>query len=547
VALVLACVASAVVGLDSAAGAVPRASGLANGVGTKDALNSPTCDSSTGRLAWPYPIRPPCVKTWTAGANNGGATAPGVTSGAIKVVVLTPTDAQVSQQNGFGVGPKNRATGAAGTYQDAFTDTKAIFDKMYQTWGRQIQFTYVKSSGNDEASQHADAISIAAEKPFAAIITFGTGGTVLSADLAQRKILVIGAGTHDEALKNPGYIWNIVEDPNATAALAAEFLGKSVAGQPAKWAGDAALKTEKRKIGAIYDPNTLDINLFNQELKKAGGGTLALAQQYTPPPGTGPVATPASTAASQDAAPTIAAKFKDAGITTVITWSDSTMITALTQAATSQNYHPEWFIPSNQAAAFDFTARGFDQDQWSHAFGVVGLPPAVEGTSSDATSLSFDWYWGPTKGTYQAFALGEFSVLYSGIQMAGPKLTVKTFQQGMFSIPAYGGAASGEYESFMTAWGPKAKLPWNQYFSSSSDLPLGWWDATVTGPSNIIPITGKGKWVYLNGAKRYSAGTFPKGEQPFFDASSSLVTFKSYPDKIPSYPCNGCPSSSAGG
>ena len=52
-------------------------------------------DISTGRIRVPTKFAPACVRAWPAGADNGGATAPGVTRDAIKLV---------TQRVGFFVG-----------------------------------------------------------------------------------------------------------------------------------------------------------------------------------------------------------------------------------------------------------------------------------------------------------------------------------------------------------------------------------------------------------------------------------------------------------
>src|SRR5262245_44982057 len=58
------------------------------GVGSSAALNNPDCDAETGRIKFPTLAAPQCVKPWKNDADNGGATAQGVTKDAIKVVVL---------------------------------------------------------------------------------------------------------------------------------------------------------------------------------------------------------------------------------------------------------------------------------------------------------------------------------------------------------------------------------------------------------------------------------------------------------------------------
>ncbi len=58
------------------------------GIGTAEALENPRCDPATKRMKYQSYSAPLCVKAWKDGADNGGATAQGVTAKTIKVAVL---------------------------------------------------------------------------------------------------------------------------------------------------------------------------------------------------------------------------------------------------------------------------------------------------------------------------------------------------------------------------------------------------------------------------------------------------------------------------
>jgi len=128
--------------------------------------------------------------------------------------------------------------------------------------------------------------------------------------------------------------------------------------------------------------------------------------------------------------------------------------------------------------------------------------------------------------------------------LAGPKLTPQTFQQGLFAMPAFGGAASNQVQSFMFGYGRTSGLPYDQYSQVGLDYALMWWNPDEEGKGKIIFDEGQGKFMYPNGAKRYSAGQWKKGEPDLFDPSTSISHFTELPknDQVPDYPCNGCPS-----
>ena len=105
-----------------------------------------------------------CVKAWKAGADNGGATAQGVTKDRITVVAVLPNDTQLETDP---VTPKHMADKSPSTYEDAIHDYLLPQMKFYETWGRDIEVKFLTSSGSDEAAQRADVVAIKAMKPFA--------------------------------------------------------------------------------------------------------------------------------------------------------------------------------------------------------------------------------------------------------------------------------------------------------------------------------------------------------------------------------------------
>ena len=263
------------------------------------------------------------------------------------------------------------------------------------------------------------------------------------------------------------------------------------------------------------------------------------------------------TSSLQTQATTLIPKMKSDGITSVVLFGVANAAVPMTAAATSQGYSPEWVLPGSLGIDVSVTARGFDQAQWAHAFGIGQLfPPIVGGALNQNTAL-FNWYWGANNGTYQSGGTGFFNLLFTGMSLAGPKLTPQTLQQGLFSMAANGGAATGNTQNYMTAYGPSAGLPYNEYAGLGYDYYLYWWDPTNVGVSNIASISGTGRYAYLNSGLRYASGTWEKGEPKFFDKTVSIyeettsttptagqVTLPA-PDILPTFPCTGCPSSGA--
>src|SRR6476659_1767732 len=303
------------VSMVAAAMLVPSGTALAavtldNGVGTPAALNNPRCDKALGRMKFVYQAWLPCVKPWKDGADNGGATTPGVTPDTIKVVIRKPADETTNTSR---APIKDSASGEFATVEDAARDTLPVFEKVYEQWGRKFDVKVVEMSGSDEAAQRADAVSIIAMKPFA-VIDLGAGDVFESA-IAARKILSISptTGTNEQSIQQSPYRWTAGTDLAANAVLGAEFVGKDLNGKPAKFAGDPALQTKKRVFGVVHSAATgaPELSYAFAELKKRGV-KVALDLTYTLP------TDPAQIAASaQEQAPTMIAKLKDAGVTSV--------------------------------------------------------------------------------------------------------------------------------------------------------------------------------------------------------------------------------------
>jgi hypothetical protein len=197
---------------------------------------------------------------------------------------------------------------------------------------------------------------------------------------------------------------------------------------------------------------------------------------------------------------------------------------------------------------FQFFAHGYDQDQWSHAFGLVNLPPsnpAVASTLGSANTDAVQWYWGKGKGTSSGNTNNDVNWIMSGIMYAGPKLTPKTFQQGFFSVPGAGGAADHDPTSVQHGYGRTTNLPYDEYLRGTQDFTTVWWDPKAPGvPLGALSL-GPGAYYYLNGAKRYHAGEWPTKPMKFYDTSNSSTKIPYPPTQT--VPCHGCPSETGQG
>ena len=247
----------------------------ASGVGTQAALANPRCRhddpkyGAYGRFdSTELGGGPVCVKAWKAGANNGGATTPGVTGKRITVVAVLPNAEQLKRDP---VAPKHRTDNSPSTYQDAIYDLLLPQMRFFETWGRDVEMKFVTSSGNDEAAQRADVVAITAMKPFAVVnLVNNPDLDILETALAAARILTTGyATTTEQAERQFPYRWG-QNDKQATAINSAEVVGKQLVGKKAQFGGDD-VKDLARKFGVVSQDRTIDYDGFLELLRKYGG------------------------------------------------------------------------------------------------------------------------------------------------------------------------------------------------------------------------------------------------------------------------------------
>jgi hypothetical protein len=539
---VAAALAAALVAL--ALGALPSGAASSNdsiarrdpGVGSAAALANPNCDPSTKRVRYQNYAAPLCVKPWKQGDDNGGATAQGVTATTVKVVVLYGDlpEAQLATRGLY----TNQATGENNPNApiDATKDVNEINMHVYETWGRSVEFTFVKTSGADEAAQRADAVKVASMKPFA----------VLDEATAIGTPPVGGGAVFEQAVKNAGVPLvlpqNTTPEPTSRqySLLAAEFVGKQLKGGKAQYAGES-LKDQPRRFGVLHASN-FDIDYFQQQLGKYGV-KIAADAEYTVPPGE--VSLQTSSPEIDQQIPTLITKLKAAGVNNVIMMATHSVAGSASKAMKSQNWFPEITVTSFPYTDLDVLARAFDQDVWSHAFGLVWFLPGVAGGYGTSSVQSFQWFWGTDQGTRWDGASALLGGLYTVIQFAGPELDKESVAAVAPRLRKARAGIGGAYSD--SAFTFEVPPPAPDGGVAIRGAALGWFNADAEGPGNYnLGLQGKGEYQYLDAGKRYVSGTIPTAKKRFFDTANSTATFPTLPSTEPtwpSYPCTGCPSS----
>lgn len=447
-----------------------------------------TCDTETGRVAIPFFFRVECVAETDEPAR---ATAPGVTEDSITVVAWLPNHDDPI----FGI--VRQALGIDDTVEEVeetYRGLAAVFEDYYETYGRTVELKFVRASGSmfDPVAARADAVKAAEYEPFAVL-----GGPLLAStwteELHARGIVCLAC---------PG-----ISDPEPTAfgitpggaqvrTHVVQYVSTKLKGGTADFAGEGS-QGKERVFGLLSlaqsDADERSADRYVEEFADEG---VDIVEKATFPLDPG---------RAQELATGIVAKMKDAGVTTVVVRADPITLPAFTREATKQNWYPEWVIGGYQFTDTSTFARGFDQEQWSHAFGLSFLPPKAAPELNPAYQL-YEWYHGspPPADDSLLLTYPQVAMFFTGVHLAGPELTVEHFRDAAFAFPPTPKAVTQPSLDYgfgiWTDRGNEDEFPGD--YHGIDDMVEIWWDAEAEGPDET-GAEGKGLYRYVNDGRRY--------------------------------------------
>ena len=397
------------------------------------------CDTTTGRIAVPDYFRPECYAPFSG--DNGGATATGVTADEITVVnyVGQPNDPIIEYITSA---INNDDTNAQ--YFDTMRGLVAYYETYYELYGRTIKLVTFEGTGGalDEVAARADAAAIAEQfNPF--VVLGGPALTSAFADeLAARKVMCIGC-TPGQPPKfytdRDPYVWGLDGSAIQKQTHVLEFLKKQIVGKNAEFGGDA-VKALPRKFGLLY----LESSGASKDLADsfaagmdAMGSPLVEVVPYALDPNT-----------IQQTASQVITKMKASGVTSIIFTGDPVAPRDFTIEATAQEYFPEWIVAASTLVDVTAFARTYDQQQWSHAFGVTQLAARTDPTENGAYA-NYEWFTGvepPANDSVGVIAPNP-ALFFAVLQQVGPTLTPETFRDALFASP---GTTPGISQPFLT-------------------------------------------------------------------------------------------------
>lgn len=486
------------------------------------------CDPVTGRVRLPSVYAPPCVPAFTG--DNGGETYRGVTADTIKVVSYeSPPGADIT-------------AALSGLLDDAEVQrrTRQAYIEMlsdaFETYGRTIEVVTLVGSGaaDDAAAAVADAIRVREEiKPFAVIggpaLTNAFADELAGDPAARDGIICIGCGLSvpDSVYQeNAPYMWGQLPTPEQFLVNFGDYVVKRLYGRTADFAG-GDLQGQPRVFGSInFEQDPPVFRDVSQEVTERGavrGYEAAVRETYI-----------LDIPRLPERAAAIIANMKAAGVTTISFLGDPIMPIYLTQAATAEDYYPEWVIAGTVLTDTTALGRQYDNTQWAHAFGVSNLAGRKPLDQQEQWRLH-EWYFGapPEAQLSSGTIWPSVLTLMLGIHMAGPNLTPETFQGGMFSYPPSGGGPTTPQISY----GNHGFFPEPDYLAVD-DVVEVWWDPEAEGPDEQGKSEAPGMWRYANGGNRIPPGRMPSGPPAPHDAATSPALFEDLPpqDQFPDYP-----------
>ena len=460
------------------------------------------------------PLSPPCVGYFAG--DNFGATYQGVTREEIRILVYV--DGLYND-----VGTRGEIYRPPGTYYDlakpptsdenyhvsAVRIWQRYFNERYQTYGRFAHFYVYFSKGTTPEDRRGDAAdNYARIKPFAVIVQDYpySGGVPYVELMARRGVLTFGLIEErpEEVFRRfPKLEWGYQPTVEYHAKQFADFICNKVIPYKTSFGGNDADPDQRlhngqpRRLGLLYttDPEHETKRTFMRVAKKqieACGGKFVSTGTY---PSAGFICcAPENNQAAADNA----ARFKTDGVTTVIHMQGYSP--EQSQGFGKVGYYPEWIVGGDLQMEDIVQMKYEDQQVWSHAWVIsnVTLDPARRTQLCYLAAKEADPNLALLDSSIPCRFYNDMRQLFTGIQVAGPRLGPTSIDRGYHAIPAVPSTNPQVPACFYDPGG----------YTCVHDSIAMWWDSQKTSTFSGQP----GCWRVPLAGKRFLVGTWPKGD-----------------------------------
>lgn len=461
------------------------------------------------------PLSPPCVAHFSG--DNGGATYAGVTREEIRIVVYFEGCAGQQTSRGAEYTPCSTYIDMAqppaedeNIFARTVREYSRYFNERYQTYGRYVHFwAYFDGGASTAESRRAEAADhVHKIKPFAAFIGNAFGYVEdWERVLLDRGVLVFRNAQNERAAccavldtfrKFAPLLWSVAASAEEYSTIFEAAACSQVVNRPVTFSGMATDQGRPRTLGFIlntrsgYAGETRFATLSREKLSRCGGDFVAEAVNN-------------GACGNADAATAAMASFRERGVTTIV-WpggpaagSDDCGGMNFTHAAAAVGYYPEVVVAGNGVSEMTLSGQMLNQQFWRNAImftpytraNVPGERPCVQATREAEPNASIHDTEGISCALYDVFRL-----LFTGIQVAGPRLGPPTMDKGFHAIPAVSSPDNRVPACFFRSGD----------YSCVKDAMVEWWDPSGKDPGSSSP----GCMRMMERGQRYLAHEFPQ-------------------------------------
>lgn len=462
------------------------------------------------------PLSPPCVATFSG--DNGGATYQGVSQEEIRVLFyFEGCGSQIGSSRGSDSIPCGKYFDLAKPPESepehpwiqTLRPYQRYFNERFQTYGRFVHFFAYYDGGTSTAeTRRADAIdNFRTVKPFAVYNQGNFGFTEEYTKVMLRRGALVFTGAQatrflcceaEEVFReHAGLRWGTASSTDHYARLFSDLICKQVARRPVSFSGNGD-NGRARKFGMIQNdrPNH---RAYGELARQVKAQVERCGVSFAHVANSGPEG-----ACSAEAAAAEIAEFRRLQITTII-WpvgndmaGDDGCSHYFHRAAGGVDYLPELVVAGNGSSETPLAGQLNDPEWARHMMMMTAYPRADQLAATPCIYSAKEADPDIPNRDLENFGCEMYAgirLLFTGIQVAGPKLTPASMDKGYHAIPD---KPSNDPYSEACFFEPGD-------YTCVKDAQLQWWDETGQTPGTA----GNGCFRMIDGGARHLAGSWP--------------------------------------